>query len=152
MKIGINYHQNKELSEDKIEVSIESKSLSPDVQKIVTLLENIDNHLDVVPLTVNEKVMMIPTDKIIAIEVYENELTVYTVEDDYQLRGKLKSMLERLSKNDFIQISKNTMINLNHLNSLEASFSGNMMAFLDKDLKFTVSRKYLIELKKSLGM
>lgn len=152
MKIGINYHQNKELPEDKIEISIESKSLSPDVQKIITLLENIDSHLDVIPLTVNEKVMMIPADKIIAIEVYENELTVYTFEEDYRLRGKLKSMLQRLSNNDFIQISKNTIINLNHLNSLEASFSGNMMAFLDKNLKLTVSRKYLIELKKSLGM
>lgn len=152
MKIDVNYHQKKSLADDQIEVTIESSSLSTDVQKLINMLENFDGHFDVVPLAVNDKVLMVPTEKIIAIEVYENELTVYTVDHNYQLRGKLKAMLQRLDNGDFIQISKNAIINLNHLNSLEASFSGNMTAFLDASLKLTVSRKYLSELKMSLGM
>lgn len=152
MKIEVNYHQNKNLSANEIQVSVESANLSADVQKIINTLESLDNHFDVVPLSIDDKVVMVPMDSIIAIEVYESQLTVYTVEQNYQLRGKLKTMLQRLGNGDFIQVSKNSIINLNHLNSLEASFSGNMMAFLDDELKITVSRKYLSDLKASLGM
>ena len=152
MKIEVNYHQNKELAADEIHVEISSTGLSSDVQKIINTIEQLDSHFDVVPLSIDDKVVMVQTTAIIAIEVYENELTVYTLNQNYQLRGKLKAMLQRLDPSDFIQISKNTIINLNHLNSLEASFSGNMTAFLDNNLKLTVSRKYLVELKKSLGM
>jgi len=95
---------------------------------------------------------MVQIDQIIAVEVFANELTVYTHEKNYRLRGQLKKMTERINDGDFVQISKNTVINLNHLDSLEAAFSGNMTAFLTDDLKFSVSRKYLTDLKKQLGM
>lgn len=152
MKIEINYRQNKDLATDKIQVEVSSASLSADVQKIINTVEQLDNHFAVVPLSIDDKVVMVQTKTIIAIEVYENELTVYTLDQNYRLRGQLKNMLQRLDQGDFIQISKNAIINLNHLNSLEASFSGNMTAFLDNNLKLTVSRKYLIDLKKNLGM
>ncbi|WP_125762408.1 LytTR family DNA-binding domain-containing protein [Companilactobacillus hulinensis] len=95
---------------------------------------------------------MVQIDQIIAIEVFENELTIYTHEKIYRLRGQLKKMTERINDGNFVQISKNTVINLNHLDSLETAFSGNMTAFLTDDLKFSVSRKYLTELKGQLGM
>jgi len=151
MKIDVNYQQNKQLPDKKIEVTIESQALSTDVQKLINTIENLDNHFDVVPLAVDDKVLMIATNSIIAFEVYDNELTIYTDEQNYQLRGTLKTMLQRLNSN-FIQVSKNSVINLNHLESLEAAFSGNMTAFLTNGLKITVSRKYLSELKNSLGM
>jgi len=151
MKIDVNYQQNKQLPDKKIEVTIESQALSNDVQKLINTIENLDNHFDVVPLAVDDKVLMVATNSIIAFEVYDNELTIYTDEQNYQLRGTLKTMLQRLNSN-FIQVSKNSVINLNHLESLEAAFSGNMTAFLTNKLKITVSRKYLSDLKNSLGM
>ncbi|MCH4009422.1 LytTR family DNA-binding domain-containing protein [Companilactobacillus sp.] len=152
MKINVNYQQNNILSEGQIEVTVSAKQLSDDVQKLVNSISDLDNHFGVVPLSINDKVIMVPTEEIIAIEVYENELTVYTITDNYQLKGKLKTMLQRLTNDDFLQISKNAIINLNYLLSLEASFSGNMTAFLKNNLKMTVSRKYLSELKENLGM
>jgi len=151
MKIDVNYQQNKQLPDKKIEVTIESQALSTDVQKLINTIENLDNHFDVVPLAVDDKVLMVATNSIISFEVYDNELTIYTAEQNYQLRGTLKTMLQRLNSN-FIQVSKNSVINLNHLESLEAAFSGNMTAFLTNKLKITVSRKYLSDLKNSLGM
>jgi len=151
MKIDVNYQQNKQLPDKKIEVTIESQALSTDVQKLINTIENLDNHFDVVPLAVDDKVLMVATNSIISFEVYDNELTIYTAEQNYQLRGTLKTMLQRLNSN-FIQVSKNSVINLNHLESLEAAFSGNMTAFLTNKLKITISRKYLSDLKNSLGM
>lgn len=152
MKIEVNYHQNKELNDEQIKISIESASLSNEVQKIINSLDNLDSHSDVIPLAVDDKILMIQMETIVAVAVYESQLTVYTVTKNYQLRGKLKEMLQRLNNGNFIQISKNTIINLDHLSSLEASFSGNMTAFLDDNLKLVVSRKYLAGLKESLGM
>ena len=61
-------------------------------------------------------------------------------------------MLAKLNQTDFIQVSKGAVLNLNHLKTLEAAFSGNMTARLTNDIKVTISRKYLPELKKQLGM
>lgn len=152
MKIEINYQQKDDMPVDKAKVTVEAQSFSDDVQNLMKTIDNLDNHTDVVPLAVDDRVVMIQLDEIIAIEVYKNELTVYTQVKAYKLRGKLKEMYQRLNNGDFIQISKSTVINLNHLSSLEASFSGNMLAFMDNDEKLTVSRKYLTQLKESLGM
>ncbi|CAJ1190038.1 hypothetical protein FD33_GL000907 [Companilactobacillus paralimentarius DSM 13238 = JCM 10415] len=152
MKIEINYQQKDDMPVDKAKVTVEAQSFSDDVQNLMKTIDNLDNHTDVVPLAVDDRVVMIQLDEIIAIEVYKNELTVYTQVKAYKLRGKLKEMYQRLNNGDFIQISKSAVINLNHLSSLEASFSGNMLAFMDNDEKLTVSRKYLTQLKESLGM
>jgi len=45
MKIDVNYQQNKQLPDKKIEVTIESQTLSTDVQKLINTIENLDNHL-----------------------------------------------------------------------------------------------------------
>lgn len=152
MKIEINYQQKDDMPVDKAKVTVEAQSFSDDVQNLMKTIDNLDNHTDVVPLAVDDRVVMIQLDEIIAIEVYKNELTVYTQVKAYKLRGKLKEMYQRLNNGDFIQISKSAVINLNHLSSLEASFSGNMLAFMDNGEKLTVSRKYLTQLKESLGM
>lgn len=152
MKIEINYQQEGDIPTDKIKVTVKAQSFSDDVQRLLRTIKNLDNYTDVVPLAVEDRVVMVQLDEIIAIEVYKNELTVYTQAKVYKLKGKLKEMYQRLNNGDFIQISKSALINLNHLSSLEASFSGNMLAFMDNDEKLTVSRKYLIQLKESLGM
>jgi len=74
MKIDVNYQQNKQLPDKKIEVTIESQALSNDVQKLINTIENLDNHFDVVPLAVDDKVLMVATYSLIAFEVYDNEL------------------------------------------------------------------------------
>lgn len=152
MKIEINYQQKNDMPIDKVKVNVEAHSFTEDVQTLLKTIENLDNYTDVVPLSVDDRVVMVQLDDIIAIEIYKNELTVYTKSKVYQLKGKLKEIHQRLQSNDFIQISKSALINLNHLNSLEAAFSGNMTAFMDTGVKLTVSRKYLGQLKESLGM
>lgn len=95
---------------------------------------------------------MVALSKLIAIEVYGSELTLYTTDGTYQQRGVLKKMLERLGNANFMQVAKGTVINLDHLTALEASFSESMIASLTDELKLNVSRKYLPVLRQKLGM
>ncbi|MBL3530743.1 LytTR family DNA-binding domain-containing protein [Companilactobacillus zhachilii] len=148
----INFNQDDKIPKNEIDVTIKAANFSDEVQELMRKLEELNAKFSAVPLSVDDRVVMVQIDQIIAIEVLDNELTIYTHERNYQLRGQLKKMAERINDGNFVQISKNTVINLNHLDSLEAAFSGNMTAFLTDDLKFSVSRKYLSDLKKQLGM
>ncbi|WP_125590148.1 LytTR family DNA-binding domain-containing protein [Companilactobacillus jidongensis] len=148
----INFNQDDKIPKNEIDVIVKASNFSDEVQELMKKLDELNSKFSVVPLSVDDRVIMVQIDQIIAIEVFENELTIYTHEKIYRLRGQLKKMIERIDDGNFVQISKNTVINLNHLNSLEAAFSGNMTALLTDDLKFNVSRKYLTELKKQLGM
>ncbi|AYE37272.1 LytTR family transcriptional regulator [Companilactobacillus zhachilii] len=148
----INFNQDDKIPKHEIDVTIKAANFSDEVQELMRKLEELNAKFSAVPLSVDDRVVMVQIDQIIAIEVLDNELTIYTHERNYQLRGQLKKMAERINDGNFVQISKNTVINLNHLDSLEAAFSGNMTAFLTDDLKFSVSRKYLSDLKKQLGM
>lgn len=148
----INFNQDDKIPKNEIDVTVKAANFSDEVQELMRKLEELNAKFSAVPLSVDDRVVMVQIDQIIAIEVLDAELTVYTHERKYQLRGQLKKMAERINDGNFVQISKNTVINLNHLDSLEAAFSGNMTAFLTDDLKFSVSRKYLSGLKKQLGM
>ncbi|KRK80792.1 LytTR family DNA-binding domain-containing protein [Companilactobacillus nodensis] len=148
----INFNQDDKIPKNEIDVTVKAANFSNEVQELMKKLEELNSKFSVVPLSVDDRVVMVQIDQIIAIEVFENELTIYTHENVYRLRGQLKKMVERINDGNFVQISKNTVINLNHLDSLETAFSGNMTAFLTDDLKFSVSRKYLTELKRQLGM
>ncbi|MFC6177288.1 LytTR family DNA-binding domain-containing protein [Companilactobacillus huachuanensis] len=148
----INFNQDDKIPKNEIDITVKAANFSNEVQELMRKLEELDATFSAIPLSVDDRVVMVQIDEIIAIEVFENELTVYTHEKKYCFRGQLKKMIERINNNDFVQISKNTVINLNHLDSLEAAFSGNMTAFVTDDLKFSVSRKYLTGLKKQLGM
>ena len=52
----------------------------------------------------------------------------------------------------FMQISKTTLINLSYMDSIEPGFSGTLLLKLKNGCKDYVSRKYLPELKKYLGL
>ena len=52
----------------------------------------------------------------------------------------------------FMQISKSTLVNLSYMSNVEAGFSGTLLLKLKNGCKDYVSRKYLPEFKKYLGL
>ena len=148
----VNFEQDDELSNDEVIINLRANSLSGDVLKLLQQLENWNEQLDMIPITMEDRTVMVQTSEILAIEVYGSELTIHTITKDYVSKGQLKTILERLNNNDFIQVAKSTVININQLDSLEAAFSGNMTAIMTNQLKISVSRKYLPELRRQLRM
>lgn len=91
-------------------------------------------------------------DDIIAISVTGETLTYYTDNETLVARGALKVVLQKLDVSLFVQVSKQNVINLDWLMSLEAGFSGSMVAVMRQGIKLDVSRRYLPELKRKLGL
>lgn len=131
---------------------IRAASVTPAVTAILRQLEGLGQTTPTLALNVDDRVILVPQRDIIALEVSGTEMTVHAVAQQYAVRGQLKRTMAKLNPGDFVQVSKQAAVNLNHLASLEVSFSGNMMARLTHDTRILVSRKYLPALKAQLGM
>ena len=122
------------------------------VNNLLSYIKNFDKKVDsLLPVKTEDRILTIKIEEIIKVEVEKTELSFYTTNSVIKTNGRLYQILEKLN-NDFVQVSKHGIINLNYLESLEAGFTGNMIAKLDFKQKTDVSRRYLPELEKKLGL
>ncbi|WP_407887793.1 LytTR family DNA-binding domain-containing protein [Levilactobacillus sp. N40-8-2] len=123
----------------------------------VTALQDYLDHFQVrqpgiIPIKTPDRLVMVKTTTIILAEVQAATLMVFTADGVVETRETLRHLVERLASPDFVQVSKHSVLNLDHLVSLEDSFSGNMTAALTNQLKTAVSRKYVKLLMQRLGI
>lgn len=95
---------------------------------------------------------MVKIDDIILAEIDKNQLTIYTIDKTFTIRDTLINFQHRINRRNFLQISRHAVMNIDHLESLSDSFSGNMMAKLTRGVKSSVSRKYVKSLMDYLGV
>ncbi|UQS87352.1 LytTR family transcriptional regulator [Nicoliella spurrieriana] len=149
----VDFHQDDHLSPDEIKLLVSAKQLTPEVVALINHLSVVQTQsTSVLPLSIDDRVEMVNLSAIISIEVFGSDLTIATTTHEYTFHGQLKTILAKIDDQRFIRIARGTAINIDHLNSLEAGFSGNMTAFLDHEIKLNVSRKYLPDLKARLRM
>lgn len=76
---------------------------------------------------------------------------LYTKQKQYPSRRRLYELTAQLGS-DFMQISKQTVVRLACIQSVEAGFSGTLFVKLKNGLSDYVSRKYLPDFKQYLGL
>ncbi len=127
---------------------IYTNQIDEGTQKIVSMLESAN---DIITAVHNDRTMILKGDDIYLIRI-ENEKTVlYGKEKSYVSKKRLCE-LEKALKPNFMKISKTTLINLKYIEGMEASFGGMMLLIMKNGCKDYVSRKYLPDLKKYLGL
>lgn len=153
--MDVEFHSNPNLEEDQIEVKVISARQTTNVNNLLSYIKNFDKKVDsLLPVKTEDRILTIKIEEIIKVEVEKTELSFYTTNAVIKTNGRLYQILEKLN-NDFVQVSKHGIINLNYLESLEsleAGFTGNMIAKLAFKQKTDVSRRYLPELEKKLGL
>lgn len=150
--MDVEFHSNPNLEEDQIEVKVISARQTTNVNNLLSYIKNFDKKVDsLLPVKTEDRILTIKIEEIIKVEVEKTELSFYTTNAVIKTNGRLYQILEKLN-NDFVQVSKHGIINLNYLESLEAGFTGNMIAKLAFKQKTDVSRRYLSELEKKLGL
>ena len=141
----------------KIEISKEydtayaviyTKAVTYEIQRLVELFEK-----DQGPVTVfqEDRIVVLKSEEIYMIRVEDEKTIIYSEHDQYRSRKRLKEVFEQVG-DSFMQISKSTIVNLNYLDSVEAGFGGTMLIKLKNGCKDYVSRFYLKDLKKYLGL
>jgi len=84
-------------------------------------------------------------------EAVDKKTFLYCERDVYESKLKLYE-LEELALTDFFRISKSVIVNLSKIKSLSPSLSGRVEAVLTNSERVIISRQYVSELKKALGI
>lgn len=137
---------------DEIKVEVKSAEQDSTINKLLAYISKFDKQeRSLLPIKTSDRIVTIKMNTFIKIEVQATSLTYYTTEEVVKTTGRLYQVLEVLNDN-FVQVSRHSIINLNYLESIENGFAGNMIVMLANNLKTDVTRKYLPELEKELGL
>lgn len=140
-------------SVDELTVCIQKSAYDQEVVDLVTYLGDFQTRdTDVISVKTSDDIVILKLSDLRAVEVDGNYLVIYYQNRRISTRQRLYQFKEKVGSQDMIQVSKQSLINIRHLERMEASFSGNMTAFLTGGLKIAVSRRYLKVLEKRLGL
>lgn len=109
-------------------------------------------HADSLLCKKDEAFYKIGADGILYLESVDRKVFVYTEKETLEIAERLYVLEERLSAAGFIRASKSVLLNFNKIYSFYPKFSGNLEALLVNGEKVVISRRYVPDLKRKLGM
>ena len=132
-----------------IGVDIHVPSLTPEVEKIISLMRMMDMQIAV---RKDDETVLLDVGEILYIEAVERNTFIYTEKETYESALKLYEFEQQLSEKDFIRISKQSILNLRKVKSLRSDINRKIRVTLVNDEQIIVSRMYSDELRKRLGV
>lgn len=128
---------------------IYTDKMTDEIQRVIDLFSA---HESPITALQNEgDIIVLQPKEIFMVRVESGETIIYGEKQQYRSRKRLYELGEQLGK-QFMQISKSTLINLSYMDSIEPGFSGTLLLKLKNGCKDYVSRTYLPEFKKYLGL
>jgi len=147
------FEEDSSLPKEAIEVLVRSGKYDQAVQDVLDYLARFNQEkTEVLPVKTAMRTELLRVSDLILIDVDGSSLILETRHGRLVTNDRLYKFRARLNNSDFVQVSKHAVLNINHLKALESSFSGNMLALLTNDIKTDVSRRYLSDLEKALGL
>lgn len=128
---------------------IHTARVTDEIQRIIDVLGTGDT--PITALQNEEDIIVLQPKDIFMVRVEDGDTIIYGARQKYRSRKRLYELADQLGK-QFMQISKTTLINLSYMGSIEPGFSGTLLLKLKNGNKDYVSRKYLPEFKKYLGL
>jgi len=86
------------------------------------------------------------------IEVVDNKTFLYCKDKIYESKQRLYELEEALGNGDFLRVSKSVILNLSKIRMLSPALSGRFEATLNNGERVIISRQYVNDLKKRLGI
>ena len=147
------FEEDAQISSQDPLVVVRADQLAGEAKVVLDYLENFKaGPSGVLPIKSDDKLVMLKTEDIILADINQTTLMIYSTEGIYTTTETLTRFQNRLNSRNFIQVSRHAVINIDHLESLSDSFSGNMTAKLTNQLKTDVSRRYVKLLMDYLGI
>lgn len=136
------------ISKEDEQAVISAVTITEDIQNAIDIL---DNNCRVIPVLSDGETVMCKTDKIYYIESVDKRSYVYTKENCYETKYRLYELEEVLSAS-FFRCSKAMIINIRKIKSVKGELNGRMNAELLNGEQIVISRAYVKELKRKLGL
>ena len=140
---------DEQLNED--EVKIHTKTATAGA-RVLSYIDHFTTDRENLIIRSDEELLMIQKSDVISAEVQDKTLTIYTKTEEIVTSKSLRELLEELNSETFLKVSKAEMLNIQMINRVEPSFSGNLIARMKNGKKVSISRRYVSKLKERLGI
>lgn len=133
------------------EIIIKMAELNDEVLKTIRRLKD-GVSKETMAVYADESIRMVPTKDILYFDATDNHVFAYTKDNCFDTRKKLFEIEEALANSAFLRISKNAIVNIKAIDHLSPEFNGRFIASLKNGEDIIISRGYVPELKKKLGI
>ncbi len=130
------------------QIIIRCRRMTPELLRALALLKAQDT---LIAYDGNEIHRLRP-DGIYYIDTVDNKTFLYLKDKVYESKQKLYELENSLANSDFLRVSKSVILNLRKIKTLSPALSGRFEALLDNGEKVIISRQYMGDLKKRLGI
>ena len=133
---------------DEEQVVIKCHQITTEIQNLISYFKT----PDILIGYYGKEIHRINKIEISFIETVDNKTFICCDSKVYESKNKLYELEELLIGNDFLQVSKSVIMNLSKIKKIIPYLSGRFQAVLMNDLNVIISRQYINDLKKKLGI
>lgn len=127
---------------------IHTNAMTDEVQRAVEIFETKSS---VIIAKEDEKIIVLNPEEIYMVRAENGEVIVYCEKKKYSAGKKLYE-LENMLGEGFMRISKSTIVSLKKIDSVEPSFNAMMYLVMKNGCKDYITRTYLADFKRYLGL
>lgn len=136
MKFNIVKNANSKVNKNEVNINLQFNEENKEMEKFIEYIKKYNNSI------------LVQKDYLIK-EIFYNDILFFfskekfnyckTAEDTYRIKSKLYEV-EKISEN-FMRISKNSIVNIEHVRNFDISKTGKIQVILDNDMRLDVSRR-----------
>ncbi len=145
MKITI--QENKSITET--EITVVCREMTEELAEIISHISLLDHTF---AGRREGEIFFVPMREIYYFEAVDGKLFFYTEQDVYESAARLYKIEESLAGTVFARVSKTTIANLKKMRSIKPMENSRLIATMLNGEKLIVSRQYVSEIKKKLGV
>lgn len=135
--------------EEEEQILIRCRSVD---DSIVALAKELDKRRERLTVREGERIMQVDPSDVYYFEAVDNKVFLYTKGKVYETKLKLYELEEQFGYTNFIRVSKSVILNLSKVESFYPEFNGRFEALMKNKERVLISRQYVPELKKRLGI
>ena len=132
----VSYNQNTSLQEDRVDIYYREENEQLEIiRSFFSSLQSIVGKKD-------DEVCMLHPGSIYYLEVVDRKLFAYQVGEIYQLDYSMKHFLDCFGSNGFVQVSKNTIVNLYRVRQVKTDLNMRLKLIMDNEEMIILNRTY----------
>ena len=146
----------------KVELKIDSNCIEPyvvicaskmtnNIQTAISILEN-DKQSLIITGEYNDKYFVIETNMIEVVKTNGKDVMIHTIDNKVYKVNKTLYELQDILGNDFVRISKSSIVCIKQISHVSASFNGTMEIVMKSKMFDVITRSFKKEFMKRIGV
>lgn len=144
----------KPFSFDRIQQAVEKADQQFQLRtKEKTLTNSPVATMDTFPLQVEDRILLVKVESMVAISVNDGEVSIITDDSEYIIHDTLNAWEEKLKNNpSFLRVHRSFIINLDKIHEIQPWFNHTYQLTMINQAKVPVSRFYMMAFKEKIGL